>query len=342
MHLNVEGHPIHSRALAVTLLQRADGKLDAQGYILDVRKRGFVPMAGDLQGTGIIHHMRLDAIVDPETATLETIRAEQPTVAVEPSATSAGESCRDPIAAVEAMAGTSLDGGFSRRVSTAMGGPRGCSHLMTLAHLLGSTAAWALARDRAVHGPTPARPAGQRVFRRDVIVDGHETAAGDGTLVLALQLADLHFAPTPEIVQPMARFAGDHELRGLFRVEFPSFVLKHMAVAQRTRMAGALEQAPWRDRNETVGDLVGKGFGFGINSDLLQRLGAHADDRPLLDALLMVGPTLIQCTATLAHAWPEAYRAAAKAGSSMGGFADSCYIWRQDGALARTRVATGE
>ena len=33
-------------------------------YVLDLRKRGFAPVGGDLQGTGIIHHMRLDGSID--------------------------------------------------------------------------------------------------------------------------------------------------------------------------------------------------------------------------------------------------------------------------------------
>src|SRR5256885_9606916 len=53
------------------------------------------------------------------------------------------------------------------------------SHLLTLGHLLGSSAAWALARERALHGARPARPAGQRVFQRAVVIDGHETAPAD-------------------------------------------------------------------------------------------------------------------------------------------------------------------
>src|SRR5439155_1396178 len=58
MRLEARGHPLHTRALSVVLAARADGKLDVHGAVLDLRKRGFVPVAGDLQGAGVIHDMR--------------------------------------------------------------------------------------------------------------------------------------------------------------------------------------------------------------------------------------------------------------------------------------------
>src|SRR5262245_52618545 len=128
MRLEVRGHPLHTRALSIALTERADGKLDVASYVLDLRKRGFVPVAGDLQTSGIVHHMRLDGIVDPQSRVLERIEASQPSVAFEPSALSRGESCRDPIARIGEVMGAALDSDFSRRAGAAIGGPRGCSH----------------------------------------------------------------------------------------------------------------------------------------------------------------------------------------------------------------------
>jgi hypothetical protein len=344
MRLDVQGHPIHTRAFAVTLRQGNDGKLDVQGYVLDLRKRGFVPVAGDLQGTGIIHHMMLDAVVDPASATIERIAAQQFNVAFEPSVetlgVTGGEQCRDPIKAIEAIAGAPLDAGFSRRLSAAIGGPRGCSHLLTLAHLLGSTAAWAIERDRTLHGAAPQRPTGQRMFRRDLIIDGFETPEANGTMALAIQLADLHFAPSAAVVRPMDRFAADQEIRGVLTIGFPTFELSQIAVAERRRDAATFDSSEWSDLDAAVAGLVGLRFGFGITAELLQRLGERAADRPLLDALLMVAPALIQCTAALSDSWPAAFKKSASL-VGMGGLPDSCYMWRSDGALSRAREAEG-
>jgi len=337
MHLDVRGHPLHTRALSITLVQRADGRLDVQGTLLDLRKRGFVPVGGDLQPSGIVHHMLLDAVVDPAAAVLDTIRAAQPTVAFEATATTGGESCRDPIAAVEALAGVPLESGFAGRVSAALGGARGCNHILTLAHLLGSTALRALERERALPGP-PRRPPGQRVFRRDLVVDGHE--APEAALVLGLQLTDLHLAPAPAVARPMDRFAGQHEVRALVTVDLPSFAIIGARGAERSRDLATLAEAPWRARDAALAPLVGERLGAGVTGTLLARFADKAADRPLLDGLLMLAPTMVQCMAALSEAWPLG-AAHHPTLIGMGGLPDSCYMWRRDGVLTRTREAEG-
>ena len=337
MHLDVRGHPLHTRALSITLAQRADGRLDVQGVLLDLRKRGFVPVGGDLQPSGIVHHMLLDAVVDPAAAVLDAIRAAQPTVAFEPTAMTGGESCRDPIAAVEALAGVSLEDRFAGRVSAALGGPRGCNHLLTLAHLLGSTAVRALERERTLPG-APHRPPGQRVFRRDLVVDGHE--GPEAALVLGLQLTDLHLAPAPAVARPMDRFAGQHEVRLLVTVDLRSFAIVEARGAERSRDLATLAEAPWHARDAALAPLVGERLGAGVTGTLLARFADKAADRPLLDGLLMLAPTMVQCMAALSEAWSlGAARHPSLIG--MGGLPDSCYMWRRDGVLTRARAAEG-
>ena len=338
MRLEAHGHPLHTRALSVVLTSRADGKLDVHGTVLDLRKRGFVPVAGDLQGAGIIHDMRLAGTIDPASATLETLAAEQRSVAFEPSAVTAGESCRDPIDRIAALAGTRLDDGWARRLADAIGGPRGCSHLLTLGHLLGSSAAWALARERALHGARPARPAGQRVFRRDVVIDGHESAAARVQLVT--QTSDLHFAPAGAVVRPMDRFAEQLEVRLIAAVEFPALTIGRLEAAERRRSAADLERAAWRDRSEAIAWLIGRRLGAGVTAELLARLGGAPDDRPLLDTLLMLAPALVQCAAAMSDAWPLAFRTNPSV-VAMGGLPDSCYMWRKGGALDKARTSEG-
>src|SRR5437870_2830256 len=248
MRLDVHGHPLHSRAPSITLVQRGDGQLDVDGSVLDLRKRGFVPVGGDLQASGIIHDMRLRAVVDPATLRVETIAAEQPTVAFERSPATGGESCRDPIERVDALAGTILDAGLNRRLTDAIGGPRGCSHILTLGRLLGSTAAWALERDREMHGADPGRRSGERVFRRDLVVDAYEQA--DGTLAFAAQQGDLHLAPSPPLAPPLDRLAAYEEVRILAEVDFPIRAVTRLGIAQRSRGAGATAEPAWREHPE--------------------------------------------------------------------------------------------
>jgi hypothetical protein len=284
-------------------------------------------VGGDLQPSGIVHHMLLDGVVDPASAVLEAITVAQPHVAFEPSATSGGESCRDPAGRVAALAGARLDTSWSERLSAEIGGPRGCSHVLTLGQLLGASVAWALA-----HAPADQpRRAGERVFRRDVIVDGYEPAEGE--VALALQLTDLYWAPAPLRAPAMARFAAVHEVRALVPIDFARYVFGTIRAAERRRVPATLADGPWVERSAEVAGLAGLGVGRGVSAAILARFAAG----PLRDALLMVAPALIQVMAAVSEAWPALARAQGWV-VGMGGRPDSCWMWREGGALLRART----
>jgi hypothetical protein len=278
--------------------------------------------------------MRLAAVVDPADATLVSIEAAQPRVAFEATPVTNNESCRDPVGRFAALAGSRLDAGFARRVATEVGGPRGCSHLLTLAHLLGSTAAWALDRDRVLHGPSPLRRPGERVLQRDLVVDGHEPAPGH--VQLAAQLTEVHLAPAPAVAAPMARFAAEVEVRVLLELELPGLAVTRIHAAERRRDATTLATAPWRQRTDDVAWLGGTSLGAGISARLLEHHAADEEDRPLLDVLLMLAPAMIQCAAALSEDWVLAARKNPSL-VGIGGLPDSCWMWRRDGALIRAR-----
>ncbi|MGH0033239.1 MAG: DUF2889 domain-containing protein [Myxococcota bacterium] len=340
MEIQAGGAPAHTRTLEVRLAQDAGNRLRARGAVVDLRKRGLVPMAGDLQTNGFIHHMRVDATLrrDGPEPVFETIRADQPTVAFEPSAGTGGECCRDPVARIEALAGSTLDAGFARRLGAAIGGPLGCSHVLTAAQLLGSTVRTALDADLAAFGAEVPRAAGQRIFERSLSIDGLED--GDRGLSLSLQLADVHFAPVPldEIVDPLERLAAQHEIRVHADVDLGAMTLRSVGAGERTTTAGDYQEAPWRTRD--LAFLDGHPALGGMAGTLFAKLSDAPADRPLLDALLNLAPAVIQCIPALTHHWKR-WREAGSAkgdggGPSMmagGGMVDSCYMWRADGFL---------
>jgi hypothetical protein len=335
MQLDARGLPIHTRTLSVTLREGTAGTLGFSAYVLDLRKRGFVPVAGDLQGTGIIHHMLLDGTIDRATRAIDRIGVRMPTVAFEASAASGGESCRDLAGRVDALAGTPLEGGWARRLGTEIGGPRGCSHVLTLAQLLGPTAAWALDQDACIFGASPRRRAGERIFRRDVVIDGYESA---GDLYLTLQMNDLHLAAASDEAPAADRFAAQLELRASCLLGMPAMTVAAFALGERRRAAGDFETAAWRARDDRAAPLVGASLRSGISALLLRQFADAADDRPLLDALLMLAPATVQCLASFIDTWTQVPWMRGD-GSETGGHPDSCYMWRRDGALGRKRFA---
>ena len=331
MDLDLRGHPLHTRALGVAIGQRADGRVDITGTVLDLRKRGFVPVGGDLQSSGIVHHMLLDVVVDPANGRIDEASARQPSVAFEASAATEGESCRDPIAAARGLVGGNVAQGWPELVGDVLGGPKACFHIFTLAHFLGGTTAWALRRER-LRFPSASRAAGQRIFRRDLIVEG--TQEPDGALNLAFQLTDLLFAPVDGVVPSMQRLGENLEVRLQLTLRPPKFATTNVVLAERRRDPSCL-QAPWRPRPDLAAHVEGLSLLRGVTPALLARFGAPGDDQPILDATLMLAPALIQVFAAVADWANTASRDGWLLG--MGGRTDSCWMWRRDGALARLR-----
>lgn len=337
MDFAVEGVPIHARAHEITLREGAEGRVAFEGSLLDLRKRGFVPVGGDLQPSGIVHQMQVLGTIDPVAGTIASIATRMPNVAFEASGTTGGESCRDLAGNVEALAGATLESGFARRVGEEIGGPRGCSHVMTLVHHLGPTAAWALREDARIHDGRPERRAGERLFRRDVVVDGWATDRGE--LLLALQSGDLHMRPQPADAPAVDRFARQLELRVEAILSMGEMRLSSVRIAERRRGPADLDEAAWRPRPDRADGLVGLSLRAGVTAELLRRFPDPGEDRPLLDALLLLAPTTIQCFASFVDTWTQVPWGKGGGGAETGGLPDSCWMWRRGGALQHRRDA---
>jgi hypothetical protein len=268
MELEALGAPAHTRTLVVSLVQESPDVVAARGAILDVRKRGLVPMASDLQTAGVIHDMRVRAQIALDPPRIAAIDVEQASVAFEPTLATGGESCRDPHARIGALVGAPLDTGAARTLGAALGGPLGCSHVLTLAQLLLSTAQTGLALERARHGRA-ARPDGQRIYHRSLTIDG--VLDRDG-MSLALQQADVHFAPLPARadIDPLARLAARLEIRAQADIDVDAMVLRSLRAAERESDRDAF-YGPWRDRSDALADFAGRSALSGMAGALFAR-----------------------------------------------------------------------
>ena len=119
------------------------------------------------------------------------------------------------------------------------------------------------------------------------------------------------------------------------RIAPPDFAAAGVTVAERRRDARTLD-APWRPRPDVAAHWEGLPLLRGVTAALLERFGTPGDAQPLLDASLMLAPALIQVFAALADWAGPAAREGWLLG--MGGRADSCWMWRRDGALQRLRT----
>jgi hypothetical protein len=309
--------------LSVVVARVAGDRLRVLAEVVDLRKRGFTPVGAALQGAGIIHHMRLEVELAAETLTIERVVERQPVVAFEAGAATLGESCRDVCGRLATLSGAALDQALGDRLRAAIGGPLGCSHILTLAQFVFATVA-------DVAPDVPAATGGS--VRRDLVFDGSEQA--DGGLGIGVQLSDLHGQPAAANAAPSARFAAHRELRLHLVLHGWPATMARLAGAERRRRREGFSAAPWRDLGALLAPLQDLSLGKGANRTFAARLAGHP---ALRDALLMLTPALIQCRASFPDKWLNVATTAA-GHPGLIGMADSCYMWRRGGALERLRT----
>ncbi len=340
---SVAGHPLHTRTLVLEAFQEDAGTLRAEGTILDLRKCGFVPTGGELQTSGVVHQMQWRVLIEEPSARIARLEIAQPVVAMEPSAATGGECCRDPAPRLQALVGSAFDAGFGKRLSGAFGGALGCSHLLTGGQALAAFAPRVLAD--AARAPARRRP-GVRVAKQSLTLDGFEQPGGP--LTLAIQLAAFRLAPFADSADTLARLAGVREIRVLGDVALDAMRVLSLRASARERTAASTENAPWRSLDAALTPLAGESAMRGMAARVLACTAEllEEDERALLrEALLNFAPGLIQCLAALSHRLTLFSRTAARPGAeaganavlTSGGLPDSCYMWRTGGAAGRTR-----
>ncbi|AMN46211.1 hypothetical protein ACG33_03635 [Steroidobacter denitrificans] len=342
------GYPIHCRTLIVEVfqdesVQGESGRVRALATILDLRKQGWLPTGGELQTAGIIHHMLLDVLVDTVSGRIERFEPGQQVVAFEASERTAGDSCRDPIHLLRGMVGETLATGNTRRLREIFGGPLGCSHLLTLAQLVVSFLPEVIERERReATARQHCRERGERIAKRIIVIDGFEY--GDGNQEAAIQLTDVHTLPFAAMTGPLDRFGAQHEVRAIIRVDAAAMTISAFDAAERMRTRTDLGTAGWQNRHEELSWLDGHPVMQGLAPALLHRYAADTSREPLLAALINVAPSLVQSLSARVTRMIELEarrggRLSLEKGAGIGGFPDSCYIWRSGGCMTKMRQA---
>jgi len=344
---DTQGTPLHTRSLTIAVSRDSEQVWRARGDVVDLRKRGFVPLAGDIQPSGVIHSMSIELSFDPSSLRIASIVVDQPFVAIESTPATGGECCRDPAPRLLAFQGDTLDADFTKRLGQGFGGPLGCSHLLTLFQLMAST----IPRVVALEGERSGREAtfsalGIPFFRRSLFVDGFER--DDTTIDVVLQLADTLTRPTPPAVRATERLELSHEFKAALRVDRKRFRIETIEAMERQRSHASLGALDWTLHSERLSSLVATPIIPGMAGRLFGLLSDDPKARPLLDLLLQIAPGFIQIIATLMDDYfqqreqsPSNTAPNASSGrpgvAAVGGNTNSCYMWRQDGYLETNR-----
>jgi hypothetical protein len=345
--LSITGVPLHTRSLTIVAALRDDRRWDVQGDVIDLRKCGFVPMTQDIQPPGIIHHMTIRQIVDPESLRIDSLETRQHHVAIEASERTGGECCRDPAPRLQALGGEVMDEAFAGKLSRCFGGALGCSHLLTLFFGMAAALPRAIAHEReAATRHRESRQVGERLFWRSIFIDGYEIEKG--AIELSAQLSDVHSRPHEVVETPLERLDRQEEVRVVARVEPPAFEVSRLRAAERLRELPSLSDAAWHDRSQELGPLLGQPIVPGLSRRVRALLGASEDRALLRDALLQMAPAHVQVLAAITDRWFAARAdstthergksvAAGPPVGAIGGMVNSCYMWREGSPLLAGR-----
>jgi len=319
--------------LSLRLVWGDAGEIIADGRIVDLRKRGLVPLLGKLQGPGVVHDMAVRLRLRADDGTIVAI---EPSMSAYPFAArprTAGEACPQILPRVQALAGVSVSAGaYDAELVSQIGGPRGCFHIFTLLRVLGPAVVAAVSRERerrAASTVSVAVPAaGMPIFSRSIIIDG---VRGEGLrLLLRGLLFDLDYVPGADVLPIEEEMAESFEAAADVEIEVPG--MRILAASGRTRRCGHAIDRPsgWVPAAlvEQVGGLtMYKGYTVEV-----QRIFAGSEGTESLQHLLfMLAPTLIQCMPSLMD---EVEWQPRRAESSRGAV-DSCHMWRAAGPLMR-------
>ncbi len=328
--------PLHTRLITVRLSRAEDECVLVKGRLVDVRKRGIVPMPGKLRGPGVIHDMGATVWLERRGLIIRRIEPAMYTYPFLAAPQTRGEWCGGRLGDIQQLVGLELPATerYGEKLTELIGGPRGCFHMFTLLRLLGPSAVWAIrcehkqADSAGDFRPEPGSP----ISARSIIVDG--IMREDRQLELHSVLSDIHYPFGP--AGPSLDEAPETSIETAVSLRTGLPELKAADVAGRTRRSGpGLKQvSPW-EPVEAVARLDGlrlhKGFSAGV-----QRLFGDADGtQPLTLLVLAMAPVVMQCLPGLV----DLLDLAKQLGKGPHPAIDSCHIWRTGGPLeARERA----
>jgi hypothetical protein len=324
--------PLHTRMIALRLAWGDGGCLVAHGRIFDLRKRGVVPLAGKLQGPGVVHDMAVRLQLDYPGLRIRSIEPSMSAFPFAPGPATRGEGCPDRLPDVQQLVGAMLRDGYGSTLMETVGGPRGCFHIFTLLRLIGPTIEAVVEREQARRPRSNAAPAsGNPLFARSVIIDGMK---GEGiAIVLRGMLFDLHYPPGADALPLEEELEASFEAAADLEVAVPSMEITTGSGRVRRSGAGIEALGSW-ESVATVGQLIGGSMMKGYTRRVQELFAGTTGLLPLQHLLFMMAPTLMQCFPSLA----EELELRPRRAEGPHAAANSCHMWRADGPLLAAGV----
>ena len=318
--------PLHTRMITLRLRWDSDGQLEADGRLVDLRKRGIVPLAGAIQGPGIVHDMAARVSIDPDSLRVVALAPAMNAYPFAPSPQTRGEGCPARLGDVQQLVGLSLAEGYGDAVMERIGGPRGCFHVLTLLRLLGPSVVWAMSRERARGGARRPGAPGSPIFSRSVIVDGQWRGGTD--IDLHGTISDVHFASGAETLPLQEELERGFEAEVDLGVSLPAMAAQTPSGRMRESGPGVGNVGPWQSI-DSIARLDGIALRKGFSARVQELFGDSAGLEPATHLVLMLAPVVMQSIPSLIDELQIGRRRAEGPHAAI----DSCHMWRAGGPL---------
>ena len=124
-----ERSKIHTRDISMATYPHTDSQVLVHGELKDQRYVPIFDVTGKVKAPGIIHHMSVTLLIDPDPLTIIQAEAQMLTVPL--------AECRVTLDRIALLSGVEIKSGFSSQIRQIMGGNRGCTHLCGLVVAMG-------------------------------------------------------------------------------------------------------------------------------------------------------------------------------------------------------------
>ncbi len=119
-----KGQKIHTRRIDIATYEGGPDSVIVEGILRDERLFRSYPLTGEVLEPGTVHHMIIRMEVRGPQLTIVDIEVEMPTTP--------HELCVQVRECLAPVKGLSIVAGFTARLKKIAGGPRGCTHLVSL------------------------------------------------------------------------------------------------------------------------------------------------------------------------------------------------------------------
>ncbi len=166
------GDRIHSRKVDMAVFALDAGKIVVEGVLKDERHFTSHVITGETRPPGILHHMIMRMVVSGPKLVIEDIEVKMPQTP--------RKECREAESSLQPVIGMTISSGFTNRVKTALSGPIGCSHLVSLLLAMAPAAVQGFWSDVV---RTPHDPSEFSQLAMDVVLDTCHVWRSDGPVV---------------------------------------------------------------------------------------------------------------------------------------------------------------